>query len=139
MNSQPSNCYSECILIVFLLVVTPTVYARNNIWSIKVIVALDSFKTSGDSQSFSSNIKKRFYVPATEKEFYKFSSHGVSRHPSLKFSLGFGFPELIYTGVQGYRNTYQVGTGKGTLPGYNHSIFAAFMHVGYHFWREGAI
>lgn len=52
---------------------------------------------------------------------------------SLKITLGFGLVELVNIGVQGYKNTNQLGAGIGTLPFYDHSIVALYFHWDYHF------
>ena len=134
MRSHPGNLLSKSILLVLIHMIMPSAYALANICCTKLMAPPDSAMTSAGSPSVrNSNEREIPARAAKQKESERFSGQGTMRHPDLKLSLGFGFPELVYAGVQGYRNTFQFGAGAGTLPGYNHSIFSAFVQGGYHF------
>lgn len=133
MKTQPDNCKAEGIFLVLVFMIMPSAYARNNFSSTKLMTMSDSVLACGINPFSKVNIETKNLFRNSEKEVYHLSRSGESKYPALKFLLGFGYPELVYVGLQSYRNTFQFGAGAGTLPGYDHSIFSAFIQGGYHF------
>jgi len=133
MKTQPSNCKTEVIFLLLVAMIMSYAYAGNNFCSTRLITTSDSVLACNGHPFSMVNIKMKNFVKYSGKENDTLPGSGVSKHPRLKLLLGFGFPELVYVRLQSYRNTFQFGAGAGTLPGYDHSIFSAFIQGGYHF------
>ncbi|NMB72013.1 MAG: hypothetical protein GYA22_07680 [Bacteroidales bacterium] len=133
MKTQPVSRLLKFILLVLMIIMPVCTYSRNNFGSVQEMAPADSLLAFSGYQSLPGSDATKLLPALSDNKTCLLAGHGMSNFPALKLSLGFGFPELVYAGVQGYRNTFQIGAGAGTLPGYDHSVFSVFVQGGYHF------
>lgn len=131
--TKPVFWLSEVITMVLYFMMAHSAYTQANSCSIQVIAPSDSALALAGYGSSRNSEKTEIFVNFPRRVNEGISFNGTSKNLALKLSLGFGFPELVYTGVQGYQNTFQFGAGAGTLPDYDRPIFSAFLQGGYHF------